>query len=260
MKVFISYRTGATDDFVGRLEDRLRAALGTASVIRASSAVIAGGDFRLQLGALLSGSDVVLAVIGPEWAVVERREQPVDYVRTELVTALQLGKPVIPVLVGDTPVPNTTALPQPLAQLGGLHAVRLDSSWDGNFDSDFAELVQHLEHYRPRSRRSRTWLAVGALLGVFAAALLVWMALSPKVTISSTTAEASSAPSSTPSGAPTAVDKPEKSGTPTAATKIASPEIEASDSASVSVQVGNVNVVGDSDPKAAGRDDVAPGK
>ena len=54
----------------------------------------------------------MLAVIGPDWATVSdshgrpRLSDPGDVVRMEIATALQTGKPVIPVLVGGASMPD----------------------------------------------------------------------------------------------------------------------------------------------------------
>lgn len=74
--------------------------------------------------------DVVIAVIGPYWlpATTERGErrieQPADPVRTTLEAALALGKPVLPVLVGD-PVVRGDQVPAGLAALTRQAAIRV---------------------------------------------------------------------------------------------------------------------------------------
>ena len=50
--------------------------------------------------------------------------------RIEVARALHSGKPVVPVLIDDVPMPEPAQLPEPLAGLARRHAVRLtDAGW-----------------------------------------------------------------------------------------------------------------------------------
>ena len=67
--------------------------------------------------------DAVVALIGPTW--VGRLDSPTDFVRMEIAHALGAGKPVIPVLIEDTPLPEVAALPEDLQSLLEINAVRV---------------------------------------------------------------------------------------------------------------------------------------
>jgi hypothetical protein len=67
----------------------------------------------------VSACDVMLVVIGSKWLNVvdetgrRRLDNPQDFVRIEVETALRLGKRVIPLLVHQTEMPHADALPNP---------------------------------------------------------------------------------------------------------------------------------------------------
>jgi hypothetical protein len=62
-------------------------------------------------------------MIGPEWSVAKnsegqsRLEDPTDWIRIELTTALNRHIPVIPVLVGGASLPKTSTLPTDLRKV-----------------------------------------------------------------------------------------------------------------------------------------------
>jgi hypothetical protein len=99
------------------------------------------------LRAEIASCDVLLAVIGPRWLDISdeqgnrRLDDPSDFVRIEISTALQRGIPVIPILLNGTKIPSSHRLPpdmKDLAVRNGLE-VRLAS-----FHSDISRLVPKL--------------------------------------------------------------------------------------------------------------------
>lgn len=90
-----------------------------------------GDRFALKIDERIADCDVLVAVIGPQWATIAdaagepRIEQPGDYVRHELALALRSGIRVIPVLVGSVAMPGPNALPPDLRDLAGLNATTL---------------------------------------------------------------------------------------------------------------------------------------
>jgi hypothetical protein len=91
----------------------------------------AGADFALFLTEALGGCQVLLAVIGDHWIGCrdergERRlDQAADFVRLEIRTALELNKPVVPVLVGRAAMPPADALPLDIRALAFRQAAEL---------------------------------------------------------------------------------------------------------------------------------------
>src|SRR5262249_36897361 len=61
-----------------------------------------------------------------------------DYVRAEIESALSRKIPVVPVLLGDTPVPSADSLPPAIRPLLQLQATRLQRS---SFDADAKSLI-----------------------------------------------------------------------------------------------------------------------
>ena len=95
--VFISYR--GTDRVLARkLERRLRSRWGS-RVFRDETSLMAGLSWAEQLVSAMQQAKVTLALIGPGWHI---RAEGEDWVRDELLGAIEAGNPVLPVLVGDT--------------------------------------------------------------------------------------------------------------------------------------------------------------
>lgn len=94
--VFISYR-GADRVLARKLEQRLRSRWGS-RVFRDETSLVAGRQWSEQLLAAMSQAKVTLALIGPGWHVRDKGE---DWVRDELLGAINAGNPVLPVLIGN---------------------------------------------------------------------------------------------------------------------------------------------------------------
>ncbi len=94
--VFISYR-GADRVLARKLEQRLRSRWGS-RVFRDETSLMAGRSWSEQLTEAMSCANVMLALIGQGWHV---RADGEDWVKTELLGAIEAGHPVLPVLVGD---------------------------------------------------------------------------------------------------------------------------------------------------------------
>ena len=80
-----------------------------------------GVDFRNYLDEQVGMCDVFLAVIGRDW-IGKRRgksrlEDPKDYVRIEIESALRRGIPVVPVLVRGASIPTAARLPVSMQDL-----------------------------------------------------------------------------------------------------------------------------------------------
>jgi len=76
-----------------------------------------GEDFREAIQRTCSSCEILLAIIGKQWATIQdkngklRLENERDLVRIEIATALQKGLRVIPVLVGGAVMPDESILP-----------------------------------------------------------------------------------------------------------------------------------------------------
>src|ERR1700724_2377909 len=93
-KIAISYRRHDSDAITGRIFDRLVAHYGADSVFRDIDNIPPGLDFRKYIGLALESTDIVLAVVGPQWAGKTpdgriRIHEATDLVRIEIETALR---------------------------------------------------------------------------------------------------------------------------------------------------------------------------
>jgi hypothetical protein len=148
--IFISYRRADAEGEAGRLFDDLVRAYGDSSVFMDVSGIEPGADFRKAIDTNVSGCGVLLAVIGPTWASVtdssgnRRLDNPNDYVRLEIGTALTRGVPVIPVLVHAAKMPPLDQLPDDLKDLRYRNSVELTHA---RWNSDVALLIGALKSY-----------------------------------------------------------------------------------------------------------------
>jgi len=147
--VFISYRREDCPGHAGRLFDRLRARFGTDSVFIDVAGIEAGVDFVDALEKAVGSCDVLLAIIGREWVTSadrkgrRRLDDPGDFLRLEILTALKRNVRVIPVLVEDAPMPSAEVLPDDLAPLTRRQAVELrDTRWDADVEALIALLAK----------------------------------------------------------------------------------------------------------------------
>ena len=146
--LFISYRREDSSVWAGRLFDRLANELGKECVFRDIHTIRPGADFAMVIADHIARCDVLLAVIGPKWLTLEtdkglrRLDDPVDFVKTEIHTALKLGKLIIPCLVDSAPMPKLSELPSDLAPLANHNALIVSDSY---FDYDINRLLQAID-------------------------------------------------------------------------------------------------------------------
>jgi TIR domain-containing protein len=140
--VFISYRRDDTAGYAGRLYDALSAHFGRDLVFIDVDSIRAGENFVDVIDKWIASSSVVIVLIGKAWlnsagAHGRRLDDPHDFVRLEVASALRQKIPVIPVLVGGAKMPSPDDLPAPLAPLAQINAIEI-------FDQLFRDSVRHL--------------------------------------------------------------------------------------------------------------------
>jgi len=133
--IAISYRRDDSSPITGRLYDRLQAKFGPQNVFMDIDSIRPGVDFREQINETISHADAVIAVIGRRWLGEQpdgsrRIDDPNDFVRLEIASALKCKIPVVPVLVDDTPMPTQAKLPPDLEPLVYRQALPLHSGLD----------------------------------------------------------------------------------------------------------------------------------
>lgn len=131
-KIFVNYRRGDDSGFALALFSQLELTFPQEQLFMdVEGGIAAGADFVRVLERQIEASDIVLAVIGPGWLNItdeigrRRLENPADFVRVEIASAIRAEKRVIPVLVNRAEMPRATELPEELRILSRLNAVRL---------------------------------------------------------------------------------------------------------------------------------------
>lgn len=152
IKITISYRREDSEAITGRIFDRLSTIYGRDALFRDIDSIPPGIDFRDHIANALHSSDIVVIIIGPRWlgraqGGHSRIDAEADFVRIEVETALKLGIPVIPVLIGTTRMPRPEQLPETLRELPFRNAVRIDTGQDfdlhmGQFIHDLNEIIE----------------------------------------------------------------------------------------------------------------------
>jgi len=140
----------------GRLADGLKDVFGERQIFRDVETIEPGEDFTVVLGRALDGCAVMLAVIGPHWLDLtdaegrRRLDDPNDWTRLEVGTALARNVRVVPVLVDGARMPEADRLPDDLKGLVRRQALEIsDKSWK----SDVARLIEVLGKILPPGPR-----------------------------------------------------------------------------------------------------------
>jgi hypothetical protein len=145
--IFISYRREDTAGHAGRLYDRLNAAFGKEQVFMDMDSIGVGADFVSTLQEKIKSCYALIALIGPQWLTsrgddkLRRLDDPGDFVRLEISTALNRQIAVIPVLVGGVVMPSAKDLPADLVALARRQAIEVS---DTRFHEDVTRLIETL--------------------------------------------------------------------------------------------------------------------
>lgn len=196
-KIFINYRRGDEPGFTHALLGRLEQAFPAERLFIDVDNIPPGEDFVRALESQVAQCDALLAVIGNGWLDAtdergsRRLDDPNDFVRIEIESALKQGKRVIPVLVHEARMPRPDELPEAIRPLATRNAVRLTHE---RFRADVQGLIKALQgalvevaSRRPdaigsiETRRPRQWsrsvvLTVCVLGIVLAGSAGVWFA------------------------------------------------------------------------------------
>jgi hypothetical protein len=146
-RIFISYRRQETAYAAGWLYDRLAGRYGKDQVFKDVDSIELGDDFVDVLTRAVASCDVLLALIGDEWLTVtdkegRRLDDPSDFVRLEIETALARKIRVVPILVDGAQMPDDSEVPPSLAALVRRQALELRPA---HFDSDLEQLLEVLD-------------------------------------------------------------------------------------------------------------------
>jgi hypothetical protein len=147
-KIFINYRRGDEPGFTHALLGRLEQIFPAERLFIDVDNIPAGEDFVRALESQVAQCDALLAVIGNGWLDARdergsrRLDDPNDFVRIEIESALRQGKRVIPVLVHEARMPRPDELPEGIRPLATRNAVRLTHE---RFRADVQGLIKALQ-------------------------------------------------------------------------------------------------------------------
>ncbi len=156
--IFISYRQAETDAQAGRLYDHLCARFSKDRVFKDDYSITAGVDFAARIIEVLAECNVMPALIGRDWLAVadsngrKRLDNPNDWVRVEIETALERDIRVVPVLVDEATLPQADDLPLSLRPLIRRQASKLRQA---SFEADVARLIADVDAVIERRKLSR---------------------------------------------------------------------------------------------------------
>jgi len=191
-KIFICYRRhGEGSGYGGRVADKLVKHFGLNQCFRDIENIEAGVDFVTSIRKAVGVCEVLVVVIGPDWAAQKdkysrpRLQDPRDFVRLEVGAALKRNIRVIPVLVGGAQLPVENDLPEDLKELPRRQARELtDTRWD--YDTD--QLINAIESIGIKGRspaeqeaRNRR-MKIGAAVVLTSVVVLLGMFLLQKIT------------------------------------------------------------------------------
>jgi hypothetical protein len=147
-KLFINYRREDSAPYAGRLYDRLTTHFGEDQVFIDIDQIEPGEDFVEVINRKVSACDIAIVAIGPQWLSAtdasgkRRLDDEEDFVRMEIVAALQRQIRVIPVLVGGARMPGRHDLPEALAPLSRRNAIEVSET---RFHADVNRLIEAIE-------------------------------------------------------------------------------------------------------------------
>lgn len=135
-KLFISYRRADARGIAGRLGDTLGAYFGDDRVFRDIENIAGGADFGNVIEQNLQTADAIIVLIGPDWLSMKnengqrRLDDPEDWVAQEIAVAIELKKPIFPVLIENASMPRMDELPDKLKPLTRYNALTIsDDRW-----------------------------------------------------------------------------------------------------------------------------------
>ena len=150
-RIFISYRRADSTDVTGRIYDRLKEHFGKSAIFKDVDSIPPGVDFKEHLEKAVGKCKVFLVVIGDRWLEAKdekrrnRLQDPDDFVRIEIESALKRNIMIIPLLVRGALMPAEVKLPSSLRKLVYRNAVSIRP--DPDFHADIDRLIEAISNY-----------------------------------------------------------------------------------------------------------------
>jgi hypothetical protein len=150
--IFINYRKDDSSWNALALYNELQKYFSKEQIFKDFNTILPGDDFVISIENALRKCDVLIVVIGKSWLDLKdssgkrRLEDPDDFVRLEISTALARNIQVIPVLFDDVPMPKPEELPANMSLLYRRQFVEIDSK---RFEDDVRKLAEAIKKVLP---------------------------------------------------------------------------------------------------------------
>ena len=150
--IFINYRKDDSSWNALALYNELQKYFSKDQIFKDFNTILPGDDFVVSIDNALRKCDVLIVVIGKSWLDMKdvtgkrRLDDPDDFVRLEVATALSRNIQVIPVLFDDVQMPKPEQLPQNMSSLYRRQFVEIDSK---RFEDDVRNLAEAIKKVLP---------------------------------------------------------------------------------------------------------------
>jgi CHASE2 domain-containing sensor protein len=150
---FLSYRRSQSAWHARDIKRELVNRFGASSVFMDKASIEYGETFPARIAEAIRGCSAMLVLIGPNWLEQvdgqRRIDDPNDWVRREVEAGLQRQEAVVvPTLLDEAGSPSAAELPESIAALASLHAVKLSGD---DLQIEIDKLVQSIQRGRNRS-------------------------------------------------------------------------------------------------------------
>jgi pterin-4a-carbinolamine dehydratase len=156
--IFVNYRHSDSQHAAIAIAETLRWAFSDGEVFFDRTSVRGGEVWPQSIRNALESAEVLVAIIGRDWLQAcdqyarRKIDHPEDWVRQELIRAIERKITIIPVILDDAKIPPIQALDNSLHLLSNseIERVRIDS-----WDSDLARLIgtlKDISHASPRAK------------------------------------------------------------------------------------------------------------
>jgi hypothetical protein len=142
--IFINYRKDDSSWNALALYNELQKYFAKEQIFKDFNTILPGDDFTISIQNALAKCDVLLVVMGKSWLGMKdakgnrRLDDPDDFVRIEIATALERNIQVIPVLFDDIPMPSVDELPGNMKTLVRRQFVEIETK---RFEDDVRNLA-----------------------------------------------------------------------------------------------------------------------
>jgi Interferon-induced transmembrane protein/TIR domain len=150
--IFINYRKDDSRWNALALYNELQKYFDKEQIFKDFNTILPGDDFVYSIENALNKCDVLLVIIGKTWLDIaddkgrRRLEDPDDFVRLEVSTALSRNIQVIPVLFDNVSMPRADDLPENMRMLYRRQFVQIDNT---RFEDDVRNLAEAINKVLP---------------------------------------------------------------------------------------------------------------